>query len=269
MVLVIPGERAVLHVESQDRGGVEVVPRTDVSGPGAPVPGAPIGDAGGRIVAPGEPDGHAACLPGVPAPGLAAGLAGRRDRVRLPGRRAGRGVERGHEAADAELATGHSHHHLALGDQGREGHVVARAVVLDFHFPHDLPRPGVERHQKAVRRRHEHEVAVQPDAPVGGMHLREIFRQVPPVAPEEVSGRGVQGQHVVEGRGDEHHPVVDHGRRLVAFPQSGGEGPEGLEPVDVVRVDLVQWAVAVRVVGAPVHEPVARFRLGQPGVGDR
>ena len=84
----IPGDRAVgVEVVARPIGRVEHRHR---------IAGAPDGLVGRRIVGAGHPDGAAAGLPGVVLvlPGLAAGLAGRRDGVLAPEQLAGRGIER-------------------------------------------------------------------------------------------------------------------------------------------------------------------------------
>ena len=259
---------AGFHVQRDHRGGVQIVAGAHVAGPRAAVAGAPIGELGGGIEGTGDPHRHAAGLPGIPGPGLAAGFARRGDGVGLPRRFAAGRVERRHEAANAELAAGNPDHDLALGRQGREGHVVAAPVVLHFGFPHDVSRHRVQGHEVAVRSGHEHQLAVERDAPVGGVHLREILRQIALVAPALLAARRVQRQQVVVRRGDEHRAVVDHRRRLMAFAHAGGEGPQRLQASDVLGVDLIQRAVALGIVGAPVHQPVLRRRIRQPRIGD-
>src|SRR5206468_7650496 len=96
------------------------------------------------IVVRGEPDRHAARLPRLSGPGVVPGLARAGDRVRLPGRLTVGSIEGGDVAADAELAARGADHDLALGDERRQGEVVALLVVFDRRVPDDRARPRVE-----------------------------------------------------------------------------------------------------------------------------
>ncbi len=268
VVLVVAAHLAGFHIQRDHRGGVQIVAGAHVAGPRAAIAGAPVGQLGGGVEGAGDPHRHAAGLPGITRPGFAAGFPRRGDRVRLPRRFAAGRVERRHEAANAELAAGNPDHDLAFGRQRREGHVVAAPVVLHFGFPHDVSRRGVQGHEVAVRSGHEHQLAVERDAPIRGVHLREVLRQIALIAPTLLAARRIQRQQVVVRRGDEHGAVVDHRRRLMAFAHAGGEGPQRLQASDVLGVDLIQRAVALGIVGAPVHQPVLRRRIRQPRIGD-
>ena len=269
MVLVVRAQLARIHLEGEHRGCVEVVAVSDVAGPRPTVAGAPIGELGRRVVGSGDPHWHAARLPRISRPGLAAGFTGCRDRVGLPHFVAGLRVQGGNEAANAPFATRYPDHHLARRDQGRQGHVVARAVVFDLRLPDHFTRRGIERDNETIRSGHVDQVAVQADAPVGGVHLREVLGKVALVSPQQFAARGVQCQHVVVGRGHEHRTVVDHRGRLVAFAHSGRERPDGLEAGDILGVDLIERAVALGVVRTPVHQPVLGLRTEQPFIGHR
>jgi GAF domain-containing protein len=173
-----------------------------------------------------------------------AGLAGTGDGVGLPGFLARLGLEGRDEAADAELAAGHPHDDLALGDHRRDRHVVAVAPVGDALLPDLLAVLGVERHHAGVERREVDLVAVQSDAAVRRVKLAKVLRQLPLVAPKEVASLGVEGEHLVLGGAGEHHPVVDDRRRLVAFELARRVGPDGDQLRDIPRRDLIQRAVA-------------------------
>src|SRR5262249_24913417 len=71
------------------------------------VAGTPDRGVGGGIIGAGDPDGATAGLPGIVLvlPGLAAGLAGRRNGVFEPELPASRGIEPGDEIAYAAVAT--------------------------------------------------------------------------------------------------------------------------------------------------------------------
>lgn len=128
---------------------------------GLPTPGfLAVGESRVWIVGPRDPHGHPAGLPGIPRPGLAPRFAGGRYGVGLPGEIPVLGVQRRDETADAELAPGNAHQHLAGGSERGEGHVVARAVVFDFGFPDHRAGHRVECDDVAVGGRHVHQVSV-------------------------------------------------------------------------------------------------------------
>ena len=266
MVLVMAGELAGVDVESDHRGRIEVVPGAGVSRPWAAVARTPVRESGRRIVGTCDPHRHAAGLPCVAGPGLATRFSRCGYGIGLPRRFTGGGVEGGDETANAELAARHADHDLAGRHQRRQGHVVAGTVILDLRLPDDPAGNGIEGDHVAVRSRHEHQSAVQAHAPVRGMHLPKVFRQVALVAPQLLARRRVERNHVVVRGGDEHPAVVDHGWRLVAFAQPRGEGPQRLQALDVVDVDLGERTVAVGVEGAPVHEPIGGLGVDETGV---
>src|SRR5262249_25943821 len=104
----IPRDHAVgVEIVAGAVGGVEHRHR---------VAGAPDHLVGLNVVGAGDPHGAAAGLPGVVLvlPGLAAGLARRRNHVFAPDDLAGRAVERGDEIAHAAIATGRADDDLVL-----------------------------------------------------------------------------------------------------------------------------------------------------------
>src|SRR5262249_57907202 len=110
------------------------------------VAGAPDRLVGGGVVGAGHPDGAAAGLPGivVALPGLAAGLARRRDRELAPQELAGLGVEPGHPIAHALVAVGGPDDDLVLdGERRRRERHVRR--VRERGFPHHLAAVLVSR----------------------------------------------------------------------------------------------------------------------------
>src|SRR5215471_21866725 len=102
------------------------------------IAGAPEGQVELRVVVGGEPHRDPARLPRLALPGVVTGLAGSRNRVRLPDRLAVLRVEGGDVATDTELAARGAHHHLAPGDEWGQREVVALLVVVDRGVPHDL-----------------------------------------------------------------------------------------------------------------------------------
>ena len=119
-ILEIPVHLAGVGIPRDHAVGVEIVAR--------PVgriehrhriAGAPDHLVGGEIVGAGHPHGAAAGLPGVVLvlPGLAAGLAGRRNHIFAPDELAGRGIERRDEVAHAAVAAGGADDDLVLDRQ--------------------------------------------------------------------------------------------------------------------------------------------------------
>ena len=85
--------------------------------------------------------------------------------------------------------------------------------------------------------------------------------------PPQVAGHGVDGLHVVPRvRHVEDAAVGQRGPLLRALGQ--GPGPHELQVADVVAVHLVERAVAPAVLRTAPHEPVARRRILEHGVGD-
>ena len=239
MVLVIALDRAGRGVERQHRRGIEIVARPLVAHPRPAITGAPIGEIGRGIVIALDPHRPAAGLPLVAFwPSVAARLAGLRHGVSLPQRLSAFGVEGGDKSANPEFATRAADHHLAVGDEGRQRHVVAVSVILDFVFPHLLAGLRVERHQHRVRRREIDLVAVESDPAARRMEQQHVVGDRPLVAPQDIAALGVDRQHLVAGRRDEHHPVVDDRRRLMAFDNAGLQRPSWLQLPDIGRRDL-------------------------------
>ncbi len=101
------------------------------------------------------------------------------------------------------------------------------------------------------------------------MELQQILRELLLVPPEQVPGLGVDREHLLLRRGDEHDAVVDDGWRLMPFVHAGGEGPHRHQLLDVGGGDLIEGTVAPAAVVAPVHQPVVRLRIEEPLLGHR
>src|SRR5262245_16143640 len=143
------------------------------------VAGAPIGEVVLRIVGAGHVERAAAGLPGVllVLPGLAAGLAGRRNDERLPLLLAGFGVEAGKPVAHAIVAAGGADHDRVL-ERERRGREFEVGLVAMLLVPDNLAGLGVGRDDAAViAGDRDHEIAPQRDAAVAvglllaGIHL--------------------------------------------------------------------------------------------------
>ena len=85
---------------------------------------------------------------------------------------------------------------------------------------------------------------MQGDAAAGVVKGLEVLGQFPPVAPQQRACLGLQREDLTVGSRDEHHPVVDERRGLVARVHARGEGPDRHQLLDVAGFDLVQGAVA-------------------------
>ena len=257
-------------VERHDRAGIEIVAGPLVAHPWAAIAGAPERQVGLRIEHAGDPHGTAAGLPLIALrPRLAAGLAGCGDGVGAPQFLAGVGIECHDEAAHAEFAAGRADQNLAVDHQRRQRHVVALRVVLDLRAPHLLAGSRVERDKHRIGRGEEHLVAPQPDAAAGRVQLQHVLGDRPLETPQQIAGLGVDRQHLIARRGDEHDAVVDDGRCLMPFQLPGRHAPHRVQVRRVRCGDLAQRTVAPAVVGAAEHQPVAIIRLLQSIGRDR
>ena len=269
VVLEVGDEFARVRVQ-RDRGRrEEVVARTLVAEPRGRVAGAPVGQVQRRIVGAGTPDRPAALLPRIAGPRLATFLSGGGDRVRLPRRLAGIGIEGRDEAPDAELATGDADHDLALGDERGQRHVVAGLPVFDLLLPRDLAGAGVQRDQHAVVGGQVNLVAVERHSATGVVEDAQPLGHLALVPPQQPPGLRLHGDDLVVRRGDEHDAVVHEEGSLVTGVDTGRKRPDRRQLLHVLNVDLVKRTVRPALVIPAGHQPVARFRLGELPVGDR
>ena len=271
-MLEVPRHLAGRGVERDRAVGEEVVARP-IGGIVARrgVARSPIGQVGRRIVGAGDVERAAAGLPGVGLvlPGLAAGLARRRDRERLPFELAGLGVERGDPAAHAVVAAGAADDDLVLERERRGGDLHA-VLVVQVGVPDDLAGLLVGRDHAPVETGDgDDEIAPQRDAAVpvrlllAGIHL-------PQGAALGTRAHVDLVDHAPD-IGDVEEAVVNQRRRLDVFVggRSAQRDREGeLEIPGVRLVDDVERREPLRVVVVVVHQPVARFRIEQALVGD-
>src|SRR5439155_21097356 len=107
-----------IGVQRDDAFTVEIVSGASVAIPiGARIADAPISEVQLRIVRAGYPYRAASGLPGVPGPGLVAGLAGSRYGIEAPDFLPGADVVGGDETADTELTPGRAYDHLVFYHQ--------------------------------------------------------------------------------------------------------------------------------------------------------
>ena len=268
MVLVKGLDLAGIGIESQHRAGIEVVARMGRTGPGRGVADAPIDRLGVLIVVAGHPGRASAGFPVVALPGVVARLAFAGNGEGPPQFLAVVGIERDDIAADAELAAGATDDDLSVDDQRHQGQILALLVVLHLGVPEDLAGLGVERHDMVIRCREIELVLPQADAAAGRMQLEEIVGKLALVAPILVAGFRVQRDDLPHRRRDEHDAIIYDRRRLVAFDDAGGEGPDRRQVLDVGRIDLVERAVALPVVSPAVEHPVTGFGIFEAACGD-
>ena len=146
-------------------------------------------------------------------------------RVGAPDALAALGVEGAQRASDAKFPTGVTDEDLASHSQRRQRCVAAGLEIIDRNRPGFLARGGLERHQLAIRGGHVNPVAVQSYAPIGRMQLKEALGILLHIPPKLTAGPGIECDDVIAGRGDEHTPVVDDGRRFVSVDQIRIERP--------------------------------------------
>ena len=117
---------------------------------------------------------------------------------------------------------------------------------------------AVQADQVGVERRHVEPVAPGGEPPVDGVAAeRQVLGQRLLVVPELGAGLAIDGVGMVPGRRQVHDAVDDQRRALEAVEHSRLEGPDRNQSGDVLGVDLLQRTVAMSVVGAAVHQPVA------------
>src|SRR6185312_12990068 len=188
------------------------------------------------------------------------------------------GVIGGEIPALLELRAGLTDEDSALGDarRARDGEPLLRIGRLDF--PDCLSGLGVHGNQAAIERAPDHLALPEGDAPVHDattqLH-RVSARNLRVVLPQLPAGLRIEGVDLAPGTGDENAAVDDDRCGLVDAAALGKIGiPRQAQPIDGVRVDLSERAVALLVVVARVHQPLARVlrRVGRQqafGVDDQ
>ena len=275
--LVVPDDAPGIRVEREHAVRVERVAGVPAleARPRLCLGRRPVDQVRSRVVAPGRPT--VAADPEHQrrvAPRVAARLARPRHRRRPPQLLAGPGVTGRDEAGHllglvvAFAAVG-ARNHLAPDDDRPRRVPEPERVVGPLDVPDHLAAAGVERDDVRVDGRQVDLVVV--DGEVAGRDdAAEILRVVlVPVAPEELPGGGVERFDDAERARDVHDAVVDERVRLGPALGADRPRPDEAQPIRVLRVDLVQRAVAPPVEGAPPVDPVGRVRIEQHGVGDR
>ena len=205
------------------------------------------------------PHRAAAGLPGIAAPGLAAGFAGRGGGIETPGLLAGLAIVRGDKIPGGEFGAGGADDHHAVIDLRRHGQRECAARIPDLFRPFDLAGLGIECHQVAVELRdieqairHRHTATLRAAAQLG-------VAKVGCVRPKLLSCRCIVGQHVIIRRGDV-HDAVDYDRTVFeAAHHAGLDDRHRLQLADIVGGDLVQRREALIVVSAAIEDPVVEI----------
>ena len=190
-----------------------------------------------------------------------------RNRVGAPLPRAGLGVVRVEESADAELAARDAGHHLVLHDERRRCLAVALRILRDLGVPEQVAAARVNRHQVGVQRAHEQRVAEHGDAAVVAAAADpEIIGELVLVAPVHAARGRIDGRQVAGRLRDEHDAVDDERGGLRPIDHGNLIGPLQLQIADVAGIDLVEPAEALAAERAGVHQPVVGLfrRVEQP-----
>ena len=269
-VLEVALDRAGGRVYRHRRRGVEIVARSLGGHPGIGVADSPEQQVCFRIVVAGDPRRAASGFPLISLrPRLAAGLSGCRDGEAAPRFLAGVGIVRRDKAARWAVTTRDADDHLAVGDERGRRHVVPLLVVLDHRSPGLFAGPGVDGNENGFAQCDKDSVTVECHAAVDRFRHSGVRRTGAPVPPQFFAGSGVERDHLVVRRRDEHHAVVDNRRGLVTVVHPRRPQPHGLQPFDSGGSDLVERTIAPPVIRATDHEPVAVLRLLEPVCGHR
>ena len=173
--------------------------------------------------------------------------------------------------AQPELPTGAPDDDHVLDDQRCDGAALAGPHVAVDGVEDQLAARRVQGDQVGVER-----VQVDPAVAHGDTAVdvaaaqRDVVRRGVLVAPELLTGHGVDGPELAVRAGDVHDAFHDQrgglervGRRAGRQADRAGlEHPRGDQLLDGLLVDLVERRVALSVVGAVVGEPVLRLRPG-------
>ena len=150
---------------------------------------------------------------------------------------------------------------LVLHDEGGAGHRVADLVVAELLAPDHLAGVLVEGDDGGVQRAEVDLVAVDGGAPVDHVAARaDIVRQAGFVLPEALPAPRIDREDAGIRGGDVDHAVVHQGLCLLPalLFAAEGEAPGRHQAVDVLRIDLGQRAVALRLQAQTIGKHVLR-----------
>ena len=201
-------------------------------------------------------------------PAVAAGLVGAGDRVESPHLLTRLDVHADDEAAAWRKARRHALDDLVADDERRAPYLIAasrRRLTgrCDLVVPDERASPRVQGHDVEIGRRHEHPVAAQRQTHLlARRHGRRVL-----IPPQDLAVRGVQREHRIRDRLQEHDAVVDE-RSRHAEAGAKRHPPRRLELLHVVARDQFQRAEIVAVVRASPLQPVPVGRVPQHAVRD-
>ena len=226
MVLEVSLDLAGGDIERDGRRGVEIVAGPLVAHPRTAVADAPVREVRVRIVISRDPDGAAAGLPLVAlGPGFAAGFAGRGNRVGAPLLLAGFRIECGDESADSEFAARRARPSPCRPRPAERARCSSPICCRRRRWSRLPAGLRVQRHQHRFARGEVDAVAEQRDAAAGIVRNVRSRGTRPAVAPQNVPALGVDGDHLIVRRRDEHHAVVDDRRGFMDPRLAGREAP--------------------------------------------
>src|ERR1051326_5438847 len=151
----MPFEFAGIGIERDDGIGIKIVARPLIGVPIGPrVANSPISEVERGIVGARVPNGSAAILPIVAAPGLVARFAGSRNGVETPSFLTGLGVIGRDETAYAELATTHADDDFVLHHERSHGDRITEFDVADLNVPKGMSVRGVDRNKMRIEGAH-------------------------------------------------------------------------------------------------------------------
>jgi hypothetical protein len=86
---------------------------------------------------------------------------------------------------------------------------------MDFDRPVFFSCGGIQRDKLAICGRHVDPIAVQRDAAIGRMQLKQVIGILLHIPPQLSAGLGIQRDHIIPGCRDEHPSVIHDRRRLM------------------------------------------------------
>jgi hypothetical protein len=208
------------------------------------------------------------------APGLAAGLAGPRNRSAAPELFARARVVARDDAgvgAAAGLAVSPRDEHAVRNERCAALLHAMRAVIEDLGLPNLRAGLGIERIDEVVGAVVDDEAAVDREVPIRlreRHELAEILRQRSPVLPQLPPARSIErGRDVRRPRKIQHAVVHERDAFLRRRGVELGR-PGEAQAAHVTAVDRRERAVAPAVGRASPHQPIGRIRIAKHGVGD-
>ena len=273
-VVEVALDLAGVRIEDQRAVGEQVVTKAHVTVEvRTGVADGPVQGVGVLVVGTRDPGRTATVLPAFAGPGVVAWLARAGNRVGLPHRGTGVGIDRRDPAANAVLGAGSTEDDLARQCHRHDGEGFGVGVVTQLLVPDHLTGLVVERNDMRVERGQIDLVLVYGNATVHyvAAQLREhIARQLALVLPVDLASGAVDREHLVVRAGHVDRAVDHDSLAVLAVQNAEGHTEFRLQALDVALVDLRQRAVARGRVITTVQQPVAGVLVSveQHVVGD-